>query len=104
MVSGRNPPGYPVSLGPPPRGNDDIVFGAGHRKHEITGLPLEEGLGALPPDVQAVNVHLPQIYETQGEAAHGVMKKKLEAYLAAKKEHLQATIEKELKDGHPLSH
>jgi hypothetical protein len=49
--------------------NGKLVFGSNAKRHEITGLPLEQGSGALPPDDQARRVHLPYIARTQGPAA-----------------------------------
>lgn len=45
--------------------------------HPITGMPLEDGHGCLPPDMQARNVHVPYIRATQGDAAADAMLAKL---------------------------
>jgi hypothetical protein len=45
---------------------EQAVFGVDAKRHEITGMVLEQGSGALPPDEQARLVHLPQIAATQG--------------------------------------
>lgn len=46
--------------------NEKLVFGSEAKRHEITGMILEQGSGALSPDDQARRVHLPYIASTQG--------------------------------------
>jgi hypothetical protein len=59
--------------------NEKLVFGSDAKRHEITGMILEQGSGALPPDEQARLIHLPQIAATQGQAAADAMLIKLTA-------------------------
>jgi hypothetical protein len=70
----------PPAVGPP---NPDLhvhqqqVFGVDAKLHPITGLVVEQGSGALPPDEQALFVHVPYILKTQGKAAADAMLLKL---------------------------
>jgi hypothetical protein len=83
MATGQHPKGYPVDLSPrrtvPPEqaGASDCdkidrmtlaVFGHDMKFHAITGLPLQQGSGSLPPDEQALRDHLPRIMERDGIA------------------------------------
>ena len=47
------------------------------RIHPITGLPLEDGSGALSDDQQALLIHIPYIEQTQGKAIADAMRAKL---------------------------
>ena len=61
---------------------EQLTFGPDAMRHPITGMILEQGLGALPPDGpdgQARRVHLPEIFRTQGAAAADAMRIKLDA-------------------------
>jgi hypothetical protein len=84
MVAGFHPPGWPLNLEPkrdvPPnqRGasaadkvnrNTAAVFGHDVKFHEVTGEPLQQGSGSLPPDEQALTIHLPLIAKRDGVAA-----------------------------------
>jgi hypothetical protein len=60
---------------------EQAVFGADAKRHEITGMILEQGSGALPPDEQARRVHLPYIARTQGVAVAEAMLIKLDSEL-----------------------
>jgi|SRR5580704_1215241 dihydropteroate synthase len=54
--------------------NEKLVFGSGAKRHEITGMILEQGSGALSPDEQARIVHLPHIALTEGiDAARAML-------------------------------
>jgi hypothetical protein len=53
------------------------IFGGDVKLHPITRMPLEQGIGCLPPDVQAENVHLPEIERMHGRAAAENMRRKL---------------------------
>src|SRR5690242_6038347 len=94
MVAGRHPPEYPLNIAPKrdvpenQRGASDAdkvdratqaVFGSDVQCHEITGLPLQQGSGALPPDEQAFKSHLPLIAQRDGLAAAQAMHAKLMA-------------------------
>ncbi len=94
MVAGRHPPGYPVNITPKrdvpenQRGASDAdkvdrttqaVFGADVKFHEITGLPLQQGSGCMPPDEQALKTHLPLIAQRDGLEAAQAMYAKLMA-------------------------
>ena len=59
--------------------NEKLVFGSNAKRHEITGLPIELGSGALPPDEQARRVHLPYIARTQGISVAEAMLVELDA-------------------------
>lgn len=59
--------------------NEAAVFGSDAVRHPITGMILEQGSGALPPDEQARRVHLPFIAQTQGIAVAEAMLIKLDA-------------------------
>jgi hypothetical protein len=63
--------------------NEKLVFGSDAKRHEITGMVLEQGSGALPPDDQARRVHLPIVALTQGQAAADAMLIKLNAAIRA---------------------
>ena len=62
---------------------DELVFGTHAKRHHITGLPLEMGSGALPPDEQARRIQFPQIAATQGQAAADAMLVKLNGAASA---------------------
>jgi hypothetical protein len=66
-----------------------IVFGHSARVHPVTGMVLEQGSGALSPDEQAKNVHIPLIEKTEGTAAAAAMRAKLVAYYADQIERVQ---------------
>jgi hypothetical protein len=53
------------------------VLGRDVKFHEITGLPLQQGEGCLPPDEQALVIHLPLIAQRDGLAAAQAMHAKL---------------------------
>ena len=59
--------------------NEKLVFGHDAKRHEITGMILEQGSGALSPDEQAKRLHLPYIASTQGAAVAEAMLIKLTA-------------------------
>jgi hypothetical protein len=92
MVAGRNPPGWPLNLERKrdvpvnQRGASDCdtvdrntaaVFGHDVKFHEITGEPLQQGSGSLPPDEQALQIHVPLIAQRDGAAAAQAMHAKL---------------------------
>ena len=58
---------------------EKAVFGSDAKRHEITGMILEQGSGALPADEQARRVHLPYIASTQGAAVAADLLNKLNA-------------------------
>jgi hypothetical protein len=68
------------------RSNAERVFGSSHKLHDLTGLPLEGGIGARSPDEQALIYHIPIIAERDGNIAAGVMKRKIEARMKAESE------------------
>jgi hypothetical protein len=47
---------------------EKLVFGADAKRHPVTGIPLETGIGAAPENAQARN-HLLTIAEIQGASA-----------------------------------
>lgn len=55
-----------------------IVFGDDAKLHPITNLPLEQGVGALSPRLQAYRMHLPLIEQRDGKEAAAAMRKRLE--------------------------
>ena len=61
------------------------------RIHPITGMPLEDGHGALSDDEQALKLHLPYIEQTQGEDIADAMRAKILAH--EKLEEAQAEVE-----------
>jgi hypothetical protein len=65
--------------------NEKLVFGHDAKRHPITGLVLEQGSGALSPDLQARRVHLPEIARTQGPDAAAEVRKRLDEADAAPK-------------------
>jgi hypothetical protein len=74
MVAGRHPKGYPVDTTPPHSvdrvaRNVQLTYGHDCKFHEITGLPLQQGIGSLPPDEQALHDHVPLIAQRDGIAA-----------------------------------
>jgi hypothetical protein len=92
MVAGRYPPGFPLNIEPMrdvpenQRGASDCdkvdrmtlaVYGADVKFHEITGLPLQQGSGCMPPDEQALKTHLPLIAQRDGVAVAQAMHAKL---------------------------
>jgi hypothetical protein len=58
---------------------EQACFGADAVRHPLTGLVIEQGSGALPPDEQARRIHLPYIARTQGVAAAEAILIKLDA-------------------------
>ena len=58
------------------------VFGADAKVHPITGMRLENGVGALPDDLQALVLHCAYIEQTQGEEAAAAMRDKVRAFMA----------------------
>jgi hypothetical protein len=54
-----------------------LVFGADSYRHEITGEPVEIGEHALPPDQQAVLVHVLEIERREGKAAADEVRRRL---------------------------
>jgi hypothetical protein len=64
--------------------NEKLVFGSDAKRHEITGMILEQGSGALSPDDQARRVHLPYIASTQGAAVADAMLIKINAAIRAR--------------------
>jgi hypothetical protein len=74
------------------------VFGDAVEFHPVTGLPLEAGSGALRPDLQAMNVHLPLIAERDGAVAAAVMREKLKTHMAAKAEAVAAEIKSKMEN------
>jgi hypothetical protein len=68
---------------PVPAGAERNVFGANSTYHEVTGMPLETGIGALPADKQA-DLHVGVIHQRHGKAAADEMRAKLDAYRKVK--------------------
>jgi hypothetical protein len=58
---------------------EKLVFGQGAKRHPITGMVLEQGSGALSPDLQARVIHLVEIARNEGQAAADAMRIKLDA-------------------------
>jgi hypothetical protein len=52
------------------------VFGVDSKLHPITNMPLEQGVGAWPPDQQAL-LHCQIIEERDGKPAADAMRRKL---------------------------
>lgn len=65
-------------MGDPVTGAERNVFGADATYHDITGMPLENGRGALPHDQQAM-LHCDVIEQRDGKAAADAMRAKLKA-------------------------
>ena len=61
-------------MGEPATQAEKNVFGAGVELHPASNLPLENGRGALSPDQQLRNVHIPLIERTQGKEAADVVR------------------------------
>jgi hypothetical protein len=59
--------------------SEKAVFGADARRHEITGLVLEQGSGCLPDDIQARVLHIPLVAATQGKDVAAAMLIRLDA-------------------------
>jgi hypothetical protein len=82
---------------------ESIVFAGGGtpKRHPVTGMCLQDGIGCAPDDSQAMNWHLPLIAKEQGPAAAAAMKKKLTDYIAAKtaKKAEAAAVAKVVEDG-----
>ena len=53
------------------------TYGADAKIHSITGEVIEQGSGALPPDMQAANVHVLEIERRDGKAAADEVRRKL---------------------------
>ena len=62
---------------------EKAIYGVDAKRHQITGMVLEQGSGAWPPDMQARHIHLPEIARTQGTAAAKAMLVELDAAAAA---------------------
>jgi hypothetical protein len=92
MVAGQPPKGFPLNLEPtrdlaPNQAGassadrvdrmTQAVFGHDVKFHEVTGEPLQQGSGCLPPDEQALTIHLPLIAKRDGMAAAQAMHAKL---------------------------
>ena len=61
-------------------GSEAAVFGIESSDHHpVTHMPLEQGIGALTPDLQALNVHCMTIERQHGKAAADAMRAKLQA-------------------------
>jgi hypothetical protein len=80
---------------------EKLVFGVSVRLHPITEMPLEDGYGALPDDVQAWRQHCALIEERHGKAVADAMRKKLTdvAKLKAAKTDVAAATDQVKKDG-----
>lgn len=63
-------------MGDPVTGAEKNVFGAASTYHDITGMPLETGIGSLPHDQQA-QLHCNVIEHREGKASADAMRKKL---------------------------
>jgi hypothetical protein len=74
----------------PPTRIEKRVFGDDVQLHVVTEMPLENGVGALAPDQQALLQHVPIIAEQQGQAAANEMHKKIIDYM--KFEAAEATL------------
>lgn len=59
--------------------SERAVFGEAARRHEITGMVLENGSGCLSDDQQARLIHLPEVARTQGRDVAEAMLIKLDA-------------------------
>jgi ethanolamine ammonia-lyase small subunit len=67
-----------------PLSSDELsALGLNSKYHPITGMVLEDGLGAWAPDRQAREIHLPIIAKRDGEAVAAAMLKKINAAAAA---------------------
>jgi hypothetical protein len=86
---------YPLQTNPDLSREQQQVFGVDAVLHEVTGLPLEMGSGALPPDDQARLIHLQVIHATKGPAAAAAMLAKLNAKDAATLARLKAEAERD---------
>jgi hypothetical protein len=73
-----------------PLSPDEVrIYGSASYRHAVTGLPVELGSGALPPDVQALVVHCPEIERREGKAVADEVRRKLQLAsrpLASKKD------------------
>jgi hypothetical protein len=74
----------------PPTRVERTVFGHGVALHVVTEMPLENGVGALSPDQQALLQHVPIIAQEQGQAAAAAMYQKIIDYM--KFEAAEATL------------
>jgi hypothetical protein len=72
-----------TALSRPLSGPEQDALGIGGKYHPITGMMLEDGLGAFAPDKQAREIHLPIIAKRDGEAVAAAMLKKINAAAAA---------------------
>jgi hypothetical protein len=67
-----------------PLSSDELsALGLNSKYHPVTGMVLEDGLGAWTPTRQAIEIHLPIIAKTDGEAVAAAMLKKINAAAAA---------------------
>lgn len=55
------------------------VFGADHKTHPVTGLPLESGIGSLPEKEQGYS-QCDVMEQTQGKEAADAMRQKIKDY------------------------
>jgi hypothetical protein len=60
-------------------GNWKRVYGHDAKLHECTGLPIEQGSGALSKDQQAIVIHLPELFRRKGQDAYDTALLKLAA-------------------------
>jgi hypothetical protein len=63
---------YPLS------GEEQSALGLDVKYHPVTGLLLQDGVGAWSPDRQARELHLPIIEKTEGKAVAAAMLRKLD--------------------------
>jgi hypothetical protein len=67
-----------------PLSSDELsALGLNSKYHPVTGMVLEDGLGAWTPTRQAIEIHLPIIAKRDGEAAAAAMLNKINAAAAA---------------------
>jgi hypothetical protein len=66
----------PIDPNSPVTDSERLVFGADAKRHPVTGLCLESGIGCAPDDVQALG-HLAVIEGTEGKTAADAMRKRL---------------------------
>lgn len=72
-----------AALSRPLSGEEQTALGLNTKYHGVTGMALEDGLGAWAPDRQAREIHLPIIAKRDGEAVAAAMLAKLAAVAAS---------------------
>jgi hypothetical protein len=87
----------PASVRVDRRTAEQRTFGESVQFHDLSGLPLEVGIGCLPPDVQALHMHCDIIEARDGPVAAGALRFRLRTRMAAAAAELAQQIKEQMK-------